>query len=62
MNRWEPRERILAPSAFSNSTLGAVSDGPEMLKELDRLKKEYEVPAIVYKSHKEIQADKKKGR
>ena len=34
----------------------------KLLKELERLKKEYEVPAIVYKSHKEIQAEKKKGR
>ena len=33
-----------------------------LLKELERLKKQYEVPAIVYKSHKEIQAEKKKGR
>ena len=29
-----------------------------LFRELERLKKEYEVPAIVYKSHKEIQAQK----
>ena len=34
----------------------------KLLKELERLKKEYEVPAIVYKSRQEIQAEKKKGR
>ena len=33
-----------------------------LLRELERLKKDYEVPAIVYRSHKEIQAQKKKGR
>jgi arylsulfatase A-like enzyme len=32
-----------------------------LLQELKRLKKEYEVPAMVYQSHKEIQAMKKKG-
>jgi hypothetical protein len=32
----------------------------KLVKELGRLKKQYEVPAIVYKSHKEIQAAKKK--
>ena len=32
-----------------------------LLQELKRLKKEYEVPAMVYKSHEEIQAEKKKG-
>ena len=31
-----------------------------LLKELDRLKKEYAVPPFVYKSHKEIQAIKSK--
>ena len=34
----------------------------KLLKELERLKKEYEVPTIVYKSRQEIQAEKKKGR
>tara|TARA_B100000989_G_scaffold74834_1_gene52882 strand:- start:11958 stop:13547 length:1590 start_codon:yes stop_codon:yes gene_type:complete len=33
----------------------------KLLQELKRLKKEYEVPAIVYESHKEIQAEKNKG-
>jgi arylsulfatase A-like enzyme len=32
-----------------------------LLKELERLKKEYEVPEIVYKSHKEIQGAKRKS-
>jgi arylsulfatase A-like enzyme len=34
----------------------------KLLRELERLKKEYEVPAIVYRSYKEIQAQKNKGR
>ena len=33
-----------------------------LVKELERLKKQYEVPAFVYKSSKEIQAQKKKVR
>ena len=34
----------------------------KLLKELDLLKKEYEVPAFVYKSQQEIKAEKKKKR
>ena len=53
----DPDER---KSVYGNPEYAKVQ--AKLLKELERLKKEYEVPAIVYKSHKEIQAEKKKGR
>ena len=44
-------------SVYGNPEYAEVQS--KLVKELNRLKKQYEVPAIVYKSNKEIQASKR---
>ena len=53
----DPDERT---SVYGNPEYSKVQ--AKLLKELDLLKKEYEVPAFVYKSQREIKAEKKKKR